>query len=276
MTTLEQHPSTPAANSHESARHFSLMNSLLAVLNSSRHDSTDAVLARYFLEHFCELGSLNVYEVAAACFTTRSGIRRFCQGIGLKNFSDLKSYTWEWLRHHDLFVGDAGTEGFRTRLTHDIRQMCTDVNELASDMVLDELATLIHTASNTVLFTSDFTSMSVRQFQQSMLYQKKLVSIVTDSTGDLAQLSELAPLDIVVVISEHGNYARAAINMLAQTRAKKILITIDAPTELTEQFSISLRLSHNRAYEQRSVYASYGVSFFLELLFNRYVTAYGA
>ncbi len=82
-------------DSRPSIRHFSLMNSLLAVVNRSPHDSMDSTLARYFLERFDRLADLNVYDVAEECYTSRSGIRRFCQSIGLDNFSDLKSYAWE-------------------------------------------------------------------------------------------------------------------------------------------------------------------------------------
>lgn len=85
-------PDDLAEEVRSSIRHFNLMSSLLSVLNTTEYDATNSVLARYFLEHFDQLDQLNVYDVADACYTSRSGIRRFCQSIGLDNFSDLKCH----------------------------------------------------------------------------------------------------------------------------------------------------------------------------------------
>ena len=68
---------------------FSLMTALLAVMNESEPKDPYYVLAQYFLYHFDQLRDLNIYDVADACYVSRSGIRRFCQSIGFDNFSDL-------------------------------------------------------------------------------------------------------------------------------------------------------------------------------------------
>ena len=175
-------------DSRPSIRHFSLMNSLLAVVNRSPHDSMDSTLARYFLERFDRLADLNVYDVAEECYTSRSGIRRFCQSIGLDNFSDLKSYAWEWSRHRRLFSRYTDHENYRDYLVAALAEMDRTINEAVSEETLDRLARLLHRSKRIVILTSDFSSGAVRQFQQSMLYLHKVIDIVTDSTGDTTQL----------------------------------------------------------------------------------------
>ena len=197
------------------------MNSLLAVLNTSPHDATESVLARYFLKHFDHLGQLNVYDVANECYTSRSGIRRFCQSIGLDNFSDLKSYAWEWERHRNQFVDYASHNRYRSYLASAIEQTIEQVNRVVTDEFLDELARLLHEAERVVILTSDFSSMSIRQFQQSMLYLRKIVHIITDSTGDVSQLEALGPRDALIVVSEHGNRARRADDTPLRDRAPR-------------------------------------------------------
>ena len=259
-----------------SIRHFSLMNSLLAVLNASDHDSTDSVLARYFLEHFDHLDQLNVYDVAERCYTSRSGIRRFCQSIGLDNFSDLKSYTWEWERHRNQFVSYATHDAYRAYLTDAIEQMIAQVNRVVTDDFLDDLARLFHRSERVAILTSDFMSMSIRQFQQSMLYSHKIVHVITDSTGDIAQLAALGPGDALVVISEHGNYARAVQSTLAGSNVPRALITVDADEALVASFDFAIRLSGAATSDGRTVYAQYGITYVLDLLYNRYLTLFGA
>lgn len=253
-----------------SIRHFSLMNSLLAVLNTSDHDSTDNVLARFFLKHFDQLDQLNVYDVAEECYTSRSGIRRFCQSIGLDNFSDLKSYTWEWGRHRNQFVSYASHDGYRAHLSSAIDQTIRQVNRVVTDDFLDDFACLLHDAERVVILTSDFSSMSIRQFQQSMLYFRKIVHIITDSTGDVAQLETLDAHDALVVVSEHGNYARAVQSALPASRVPRVLVTVDAPNELVATFDYALRLSSEAKAPGRTAYAQYGLTYVFDLLYNRY------
>lgn len=262
-------------DSRPSIRHFSLMNSLLAVVNQSPHDSMDSTLARYFLERFDRLADLNVYDVADECFTSRSGIRRFCQSIGLDNFSDLKSYAWEWPRHRRLFSRYADHEDYREYLMGALAEMDRTINEAVPVETLDRLARLLHRSRRIVILTSDFSSGAVRQFQQSMLYLHKVVDIVTDSTGDISQLEALTGDDVLVVISEHGNYARAVRAALADSPVVSVLVTVDADIETMVNFAHAVRLSPAPATEGRTVFAQYGITYLLDLLFNRYFILYG-
>lgn len=256
-------------------RHFSLMNSLLAVVNQSPHDSQDSVLARYFLENFDRLAQLNVYDVAEECFTSRSGIRRFCQSIGIDNFSDLKSYAWEWSRHRRLFSRYTDHENYREYLIGALAHMDRTINDAVPEETLDSLAAFIHDARRVVILTSDFSSGAVRQFQQSMLYLHKMVDIVTDSTGDITQLATLGAHDALIVISEHGNYARAVQSVFAGSKIPRVLITVDADADIEDAFTFAVRLSPEPQAAGRTVFAQYGITYLLDLLYNRYYTIYG-
>lgn len=257
-------------HTRSSIRHFSLMNALLGVLNTTPHDSTENVLARYFLDHFDALSSLNVYEVAEACFTSRTGIRRFCQSIGLDNFSDLKSYAWEWGEHKALFVDYTKHEDFRAYLGSRIISTISGINNSLDNATLDAFARALHESRETMIITSDFSSMAVRQFQQSMLYLGKVVRIVTDSSGDVKQIASLGSGDMVVVVSEHGGYAHAVRPMLRETEATSALITSDCADELASCFDLLVRLPLAQEAAGRSVFAQYGVAYFLDLLYNSY------
>ena len=274
---MSEHASNPnelAENIRSSIRHFSLMNSLLSVLNASEHNTNNSVLARYFLEHFDQLDQLNVYDVADACFTSRSGIRRFCQSIGLDNFSDLKSYTWEWTCHRNLYVDYTNHPSYRMHLAGGITEMFEHIDALASDAFLDDLAHFLHGAEDVVILTSDFSSMSVWQFQQSMLYLHKIVHVVTDSAGDISQIGTLDSKDALVVISEHGNYAKAVQEALSTSPVPRALITVDGSPELRAAFDYVIRLAGEQELHGRTVYANYGIMYFLDLLYNRYFTLF--
>lgn len=258
-----------------SVRHFSIMNSLLMVLNSTETGDPDNVIARYFLENFDHLHDLNVYEVADACYTSRSGIRRFCQSIGVDNFSALKAANYEWGLHRKFFIDYTDRTEFSTHLMASIDEMMGSINENVEDDEIAALATLTHDAEDIVLVTSDFSSMAVREFQQSMLYMHKIVQILTDSFGSEKGLAELSPASLVIVISASGNYARAARRQLEGTRAARVLVTLSHDEDLASPYDAVLRLSRDEYCGERTVYAKYGINYFFDLLYHRYFSLYG-
>lgn len=255
---------------HLSARHFSLMNSLLTVLNSTDADDPENVLARYFLEHFEHLRDLNVYDVAEECYTSRSGIRRFCQSIGFENFSALKSCDWEWGTHRSFFVGYTDHEDFERHLSGSIEGMMHDINCHVDNSDLANLATLVHDADEVLLLTSDFSSMAVREFQQSMLFMHKIVRVITDSFGSEKDLDALTGRSLVIVISATGNYARAVQRQIEEVAASRVLITLDRDEGLASPYDATLYLSSENYYGKRTVYAKYGINYFFDLLYHRY------
>lgn len=258
-----------------SVRHFSLMNSLLTVFNSTEPGDPENTLAKYFLDHFENLKELNVYDVAEECYTSRSGIRRFCQSIGFDNFSALKSCEWEWETHRKFFIGYTDHPAFKGHLSNQIERMMIDVNEQVTEEDLDSLAQLIHDAENVVLLASDFSSMAVREFQQSMLFMHKIPQILTDSFGSENSLASLGPSDLVIVISASGNYARAARSELARSAAWRVLVTTNHDCELQEFFDAVLHLSPDGHYGERTVYAKYGINYLFDLIYNRYFEKFG-
>lgn len=253
-----------------SVRHFSLMNSLLTVFNSTEPGDPENTIAKYFLEHFENLDCLNVYDVAEACYTSRSGIRRFCQSIGFDNFSALKSCEWEWGTHHKFFIGYADHPDFKHHLAVQIQRMTESVNRQIGEEELDSLAQLIHDADNVVLLASDFSSMAVREFQQSMLFMHKITQILTDSFGSENSLENLGPSDLVIVLSASGNYARAARNQLSRCAACRVLVTVGRDHGLQGFFDAVLHLSPDDHYGERTVYAKYGINYLFDLVYNRY------
>ena len=156
-----------------------------------------------------------------------------------------------------------------------LAEMDRTINEAVPEETLDRLARLLYRSRRIVILTSDFSSGAVRQFQQSMLYLHKVIDIVTDSTGDITQLEALTGDDALVVISEHGNYARAVRATLVDSPVVSVLVTVDAGGETMANFAHAVRLSPASATEGRTVFAQYGITYLLDLLYNRYFVLYG-
>ena len=260
---------------HLSMHHFSLMTSLFSVLNATRAGDPNNVIAHYFLEHFDELADLNIYDVVEACYTSRSGIRRFCQEIGFENFTGIKYSAYEWKRQSDYFLGYARHDDYRSYLPDRLGKMCETINQLIDERTLVKLATVMHEANEVVLAATDFSATALRDFQQAMLVMHKIVRVFTDSIGDEEVFDILGPRDIVLVTSATGNYARVARPRIERLSAQRVLITMNQDPALAEPYDTVLYLSRKDLKTSRSVYAKYGVNYLFDLLYNVYCRLYG-
>ncbi|QWT17651.1 MurR/RpiR family transcriptional regulator [Collinsella sp. zg1085] len=257
-------------HSQFSIKRFSLMNSLMTVLNQSKVNDPNHVMARYFLDHFEHLSELNVYEVANDCFTSRSGIRRFCQSIGFENFSAIKNSAYEWNRHRNFFVTYANHSTYHEHLKNQLDHMSTAINAELTTERLNEIADQIAHAHEVVLIASDFSSTAALEFQQSMLFMHKLIRILSDSFGDASMLNTLCEHDLVIVISASGTYSRIAAPSLADVSARRLLITLNHDPKLAEPYDDVQYLSPQSFQGERTVFARYGINYFFDLLYHRY------
>ena len=253
---------------------FSLMTALLAVMNESEPKDPYYVLAQYFLYHFDQLRDLNIYDVADACYVSRSGIRRFCQSIGFDNFSDLKAEADEWQRQCNYFIGYSVRPNYKEYLASSIEEMMAEINRIATPAVLDKLAEHIHASRHVVLFTSDFSGMAARSFQQSMVVMGKLVQIVSDAHCMTEYLEELTAEDLLITVSATGNFATLMEPLIRKVEAYKVLMTVNHDKRLWAGQDQVIYLSEKDNSMARTVYSQYGMNYFFDILYSHYVQKY--
>lgn len=253
---------------------FSLMTALLAVMNESEPKDPYCVLAQYFLYHFDQLRDLNIYDVADACYVSRSGIRRFCQSIGFDNFSDMKAEADEWQRQCNYFIGYSVRPNYKEHLSRSIEEMMAEINRYATPAVMDRLAESIHASRHVVLFTSDFSGMAARSFQQSMVVMGKLVQIVSDAHYMLEYLEELTPDDLLITVSATGNFATLMQPVTRKIKAYRVLVTVNHEKRLWTDYDQVIYLSEKDNSNARTVYSQYGMTYFFDILYSHYVQKY--
>ena len=253
---------------------FSLMTALLAVMNESEPKEPYYVLAQYFLYHFDQLRDLNIYDVADACFVSRSGIRRFCQSSGFDNFSDLKSEADEWQRQFNYFIGYSVRPNYKEYLSQSIVEMMQEINSHATPAVMDKLAESIHASRHVVLFTSDFSGMAARSFQQSLVVMGKLVQIVSDAHYMLDYLQEMTKDDLLITVSATGNFATLMEPVVQKVKAYKVLITVNRDKRFWTDYDQVIYLSAKDKANLRTVYSQYGMTYFFDILYSHYVQRY--
>ncbi|MEN2768166.1 MurR/RpiR family transcriptional regulator [Ornithinibacillus xuwenensis] len=166
------------------ANRISLLHSLFSVINENDENDTNYVLAHYFLNHYHELSHLNIYEVSEACFVSRSSVRRFCKSIGYENFLDLKHEFSSYDDRYESYMRYAKRDNYRETLTKEINEMIIELDKRMDTREVYEIAKRIRDSRQTVFLTSGTTAGFVRDFQESMVFNKKVISLVSELYSD--------------------------------------------------------------------------------------------
>ncbi|MBF0598858.1 hypothetical protein IM763_02050 [Atopobiaceae bacterium FL090493] len=118
--------------------------SLLAIYNENDSGQLSHAIAEYLLTHFESIGSMSLQEVMDAGFVSRSGLRRFCQSIGVENFSSLRNQAGEWeeFRHYYLAAASSSSE-YQVPVRQAMVEIFDSVDRLRESGALRRLSRLL-------------------------------------------------------------------------------------------------------------------------------------
>lgn len=255
---------------------LSLLNSLFSVINENNRDDSNYVLAHYFLQNYHKLSELNIYDVAADCFVSRSSVRRFCKSIGYENFLELKKAFSEYDDQYEFYMIHSNRENYREKLTNEINYM---IEELDRRMNIDEVEKIvdrIHYSRYVVFLTSDTSTAVIKEFQQSMIFHGKIIELISDAYTDKTLIGTLNREDVLFTISSTGTFAKASLDYISQCDAYKTLVTVNRDKSFNQFYDKVYHLSaKDRANEGRGVYGKYGINYMFDVIYSAYVRKYG-
>lgn len=256
---------------------LNLLMSLMAVFNDNDRDDTSYALARYFLQHFDHLDQLNIYDVMDTCYVSRSGVRRFCQSIGFENFSEVKASNGEWqlFRHYFLtYLRDCEGKGHSLRADLDL--LYDTIDRLTTTPEAQGVVKALNHCDQIVLFSADSSSMSLAEFQKAMVIEGKVVQLITESSPAADAIRSLGPNDMLLAVSTSGAFVRRQRSQVSDSGAYKVYVTAMADPELEGLFDTELRIGDGveDPDPRHRIYASYGVAYLFDRLFDAYARAY--
>jgi len=254
---------------------MSLLNSLFSVINENNEEDSHYVLAHYFLEHYHKLSELNIYDVAADCFVSRSSVRRFCQSIGYENFLDLKTEFREYDDQYAFYMYHANRKNYREQLTNEINSMIIELDQRMNTEETDKIAERIHKSRYVVFLTSDTSTSIIREFQQSMIFHGKIIHLISNTYTDNTLITKLNKRDYIMTLSTTGIFADASRELITQCNAYKALITVNRDSRFLNWYDKVYHLSVNDLSDGKSVYGKYGINYMFDVIYSVYVQKYG-
>lgn len=259
---------------------FNIATSLLSVLNRNNPEDTDFVLAKYLLDNIKRLPELSIYQIADDCFISRSSIQRFIKTIGFESFTAMKENVNQVALHSQSFIQYTDHADYTKHIHDQMIDMLKNINEMAEEQNLNDIARHIHDARNCMLLSAEDSSGALHTFQQSMIFSGKLIRVVTNAPGNPDTLKELTDQDMLITCSASGNYALAVNEEIQDVKAFKMLVTLNRTLIFETTYNSIFYLSKDVTPSSRSIsairniYTQYGLMYFLDLLYHTYFSLY--
>ena len=259
---------------------FNILTSLLSIMNQNDESNVDCVLAKYLLEHLDEIPRLSIYDLADACYVSRSSIHRFVRSCGYESFREFKKASVDADMHRRRFIQYTDFTDYPVHLKYQTMQMMEDVTRIADSEEMSRTIEAIHDSKEVVFLVADDSSSPVRVFQQQMTAVNKIVRVLTSSNTNLSMIDSLTDRDLLVVCSISGNFAIMINDDVRDLATKKILLTTNRTTLFSSSYDTIFYLSSYRfsassnLIASQNIYTAYSLSYFLDLLFHFYYEKY--
>ncbi len=249
----------------------SLLNRLCSVFNRCTPGSPDYVLAAYFLRHYYEMEHLNIYDVAEACYCSRSSIRRFAQSIGFDNYKDFKEQFSKYDDKVSQHVDSLGYDDYKAYLLRSVNSMITGLtHRICEAEDTKRLLNDIYERETVVFYCTGMSETIAIEFQREMILCQKLVHVSTDLETCRTLLASSPGSSLLIVITVTGNFARQSLPAVREMQGKKTLLIVEEGTDLAADFDMVYALASQDSEPNVYLYGRYGIICFFDLLFYLY------
>ncbi len=241
--------------------------SLCTIINEGKIGDSSFSLAKYFLEHLSDIPTLNIYQVADECNVSRASVRRFARSIGFANFFDMKRKILSNFNQPET-VEDGN---YREQLTQKIIAMTRELNKRMDTTEVTQICQRIHLAKSLTILTGSDTFSAALDFQLKLIKKGKISFILSDTNLDDEIIATFSQRDYLIIISLSGVLADSLNSIIRELNCTKDLITMNRQTNFSSLYDHVYFLSHtDHSNDQDSVYLSYGMHYFLDIIQNNY------
>ncbi|ADK67471.1 putative transcriptional regulator, RpiR family [Olsenella uli DSM 7084] len=179
------------------------------------------------------------------------------------------------LRQHYLtYVRAERDEGRQLRA--DLGEIYAIIDKLADGLDMADLISRMGESSHIVIFATESSVLALREFQQAMLSEGKVVRLVSENSTEVNGIRALGPSDLLIVVTTSNGFARRQRELIGRSGAQKVVLTASRDDELHALFGDVLRIGDGaeEGGALHRIYATFGVTYFFDRLFTQYARAY--
>ncbi|WP_067843075.1 MurR/RpiR family transcriptional regulator [Amphibacillus sediminis] len=253
-----------------------LLNTLATIINDGERDS-DYAITEFILNNIDNVSHISNNMIMDEAFVSRSAIRRFCNRLGYKNFSELKNSLSDIIFPSNIHLREfEHVKAYRKKMNQELAKMIEDINQLITDQVLDQLVDLINDYQDISIISANNTSSNLLKFQQELFYAKKIIRLVNHYYDNNNLKDSFGQSSLVFVVSVSGIFAKAINDIMHGISGKKILITANRNEAFVKSYDQIIYISKNDILwnDNLGLYGKYGITYFFDLLSEHYIYKY--
>ena len=126
------------------------------------------------------------------------------------------------LRQHYLtYVRAERDEGRQLRA--DLGEIYATIDKLADGLDMADLISRMGESSHIVIFATESSVLALREFQQAMLSEGKVVRLVSENSTEVNGIRALGPSDLLIVVTTSNGFARRQRELIGRSGAQKVV-----------------------------------------------------
>lgn len=191
-----------------------LMDRINLFINNHNNKGINYDIALYIKNHFDDVLSMTVTELAEACHVSQPTISRFCKAIGYENFIHFKDecLLYQQQRKRVITYEHVGLHCSPHTFTKDLNTSINNISNALHKAVLtldinlvEKLAKNLHTCKKIYIMGMSYSHLIAEHIQMELSYMNKQVYMLNDSS-DMNQVRDLAKDDLFILISMYQNF----------------------------------------------------------------------
>lgn len=252
-----------------------LLNTLSSIINDEE-DSSDKAISKYLLTNLNQMDLLTINEIVDEAYVSHSSVRRFCNRLGYKNFSELKNSFSDIVFPSNLHLRKFDpVHLYRENITAELTNIINGINQMNDDQMIQNIVDSIHNHAEVSLMSANNTTSNLLKFQQELFYANKIVRIVNNNYEDRNLSEVLNQSDLTIIVSISGVFAEGINQVIQNNTIKKILVTANRNPDFKAFYDEIYYLSENDIRSDAlGLLGKYGTTYFFDLISEHYIYKY--
>lgn len=158
----------------------------------------------------------------------------------------------------------------------DLDAIYTQIDRVLLTDQVARLVSMLHDASHVVLFATEASTLSLREFQQAMHAESRFVRMVSENSPDINGIRALGAGDLLVVVTTSNAFAQRQHDVIARSGAHKVVVTASEDEGTRRTFDEVFQLGQHaiEGGPLHRIYATFGVTYFFDRIFTQYAVRY--
>ncbi len=262
------------------ANEFTLMQKLINCASNNSGDNVFGDIAYFLLLHFNNIDGLTVPDLADACFTSQSTIRRFCNSLGYNSLKHLKiAKAGNPESQMEIAINNAQEKRFSAKYMQlQINSLLYDIARSVDRIQLDTIMSIVMNNQNLLLLAIRPYALWLKEFQSQMLFIGKPTYIVDDLENYEKLFQRIEKNYSCIVVSPTGGIAGTVSRHIGSLNCRKVLIICKeyySSEILGDSFQVYdhvLKLKINNSdINYLELFGKYGIAYLFDLLFGNIV-----